>query len=162
MTGKSLDDLAGNALFADGLATTLAGAGGGSGTTTYAENIGVMAATRVYSTAAYWVAAVTAVVLSFSPKFGALVFTVPDGVIGGATMVLYGLIGVLGVRIWMDAKVDFNDPVNLTVVATALVAGIGNLTLSIGSVELGGIAWGSVGILVAYPVMRRLNALRRA
>ncbi|ORL76712.1 uracil-xanthine permease family protein [Prescottella equi] len=162
MTGKSLDDLAGNALFADGLATTLAGAGGGSGTTTYAENIGVMAATRVYSTAAYWVAAVTAVVLSFSPKFGALVFTVPDGVIGGATMVLYGLIGVLGVRIWMDAKVDFTDPVNLTVVATALVAGIGNLTLSIGSVELGGIAWGSVGILVAYPVMRRLNALRRA
>ena len=77
-------------------------------------------------------------------------------------MVLYGLIGVLGVRIWMEAKVDFTDPVNLTVVATALVAGIGNLTLSIGSVELGGIAWGSVGILVAYPLMRRLNSMRRA
>ncbi|WP_305094784.1 uracil-xanthine permease family protein [Prescottella sp. R16] len=161
MTGKPLDDLAGNALFADGLATTLAGAGGGSGTTTYAENIGVMAATRVYSTAAYWVAAATAVVLSFSPKFGALVFTVPDGVIGGATLVLYGLIGVLGVRIWLEAKVDFTDPVNLTVVAAALVAGIGDLTLTIGSVELGGIAWGSVGILVAYPVMRRLDMLRR-
>ncbi|MDF3304788.1 uracil-xanthine permease family protein [Rhodococcus sp. T2V] len=161
MTGRSLDDVAGNALVADGLATTLAGFGGGSGTTTYAENIGVMAATRVYSTAAYWVAAATAVVLAFSPKFGALVFTVPNGVIGGATLVLYGLIGVLGVRIWMDAEVDFTDPVNLTVVAAALVAGIGDLTLTVGSVELGGIAWGSVGILVAYPVMRWLAGFRK-
>nr|WP_070380672.1 solute carrier family 23 protein [Rhodococcus sp. WMMA185] len=162
LTGRPLDDVAGDALVADGLATSLAGFGGGSGTTTYAENIGVMAATRVYSTAAYWVAAATAVVLAFSPKFGALVFTVPSGVIGGATLVLYGLIGVLGVRIWMDAKVDFTDPVNLTVVATALVAGIGNLTLTIGSVELGGIAWGSVGILVAYPVMRSLTKFKGA
>ncbi|MFE3293001.1 uracil-xanthine permease family protein [Rhodococcus sp. NPDC059234] len=161
MTGRSLDDVAGDALFADGLATTLAGAGGGSGTTTYAENIGVMAATRVYSTAAYWVAAATAIVLAFSPKFGALVFTVPDGVIGGATLVLYGLIGILGVRIWTEAKVDFTDPVNLTVVAAAIVAGIGNLTLAVGSVELGGIAWGSVGILVGYPLMRALARLRR-
>ncbi|OZC89468.1 nitrate reductase [Rhodococcus sp. 15-1154-1] len=159
MTGKSLDDLAGDALIADGLATTLAGAAGGSGTTTYAENIGVMAATRVYSTAAYWVAAVTAIVLAFSPKFGALVFTVPDGVIGGATLVLYGLIGLLGVRIWSDNKVDFTDPVNLTVVAAALVAGIGDLTLTIGSVDLGGIAWGSVGILVGYPALRALSRL---
>ncbi|MEU5840470.1 solute carrier family 23 protein [Rhodococcus sp. NPDC047139] len=161
MTGKNLDDVAGDALIADGLATTLAGAGGGSGTTTYAENIGVMAATRVYSTAAYAVAAVTAVVLAFSPKFGALVFTVPDGVLGGATLVLYGLIGILGVRIWMDAKVDFTDPVNLTVAAAALVAGIGDLTLSIGSVALGGIAWGSIGILVAYPILRKLADVRR-
>ncbi|BDB60252.1 MULTISPECIES: uracil-xanthine permease family protein [Rhodococcus] len=161
MTGRNLDDMAGNALIADGLATTLAGAGGGSGTTTYAENIGVMAATRVYSTAAYAVAAVTAVVLAFSPKFGALVFTVPDGVLGGATLVLYGLIGILGVRIWTEAKVDFTDPVNLTVAAAALVAGIGDLTLSIGSVELGGIAWGSIGILVAHPLLRRLADLRR-
>ena len=156
MTGRSLDDVAGNALIADGLATTLAGAGGGSGTTTYAENIGVMAATRVYSTAAYWVAAATAIVLSFSPKFGALVFTIPDGVIGGATLVLYGLIGLLGVRIWFENKVDFTDPVNLTVVAAALVAGIGDLTVKVGSAELGGIAWGSIGILIGYPVLRRL------
>nr|WP_206030702.1 solute carrier family 23 protein [Rhodococcus sp. B10] len=161
MTGKSLDDLAGDALIADGLATTLAGAAGGSGTTTYAENIGVMAATRVYSTAAYWVAAATAVVLAFSPKFGALVFTVPSGVIGGATLVLYGLIGLLGVRIWFDNKVDFTDPVNLMVVAAALVAGIGDLTLTVGSVELGGIAWGSVGILVGYPIVRSLARARQ-
>lgn len=156
MTGKNLDDLAGDALIADGLATTLAGGAGGSGTTTYAENIGVMAATRVYSTAAYWVAAATAILLAFVPKFGALILTIPAGVLGGATMILYGLIGLLGVRIWMDARVDFNNPVNLLTAAVALIAGIGNLTLNVGSIQLEGIAWGSLGIIVAFPVLKWL------
>ncbi|ERS52445.1 MULTISPECIES: uracil-xanthine permease family protein [Corynebacterium] len=156
MTNRDLDDLAGDALIADGLASSLAGGFGGSGTTTYAENIGVMAATRVYSTAAYWVAALTAILLAFVPKFGALIFTIPTGVLGGATLVLYGLIGMLGVRIWMDNEVNFNSPVNLTAAAVALIAGIGNLTLNVGGVSLEGIAWGSVGIIVAYPIMRRL------
>lgn len=156
MTGRDLDDLAGTALIADGFATSLAGGFGGSGTTTYAENIGVMAATRVYSTAAYWVAAFTAIALAFIPKFGALIFTIPTGVLGGATLVLYGLIGMLGIRIWQDNKVNFNNPVNLTAAAVALVAGIGNLTLSIGAIELEGIAWGSVGIIVLYPIMKAL------
>ncbi|WP_181998239.1 uracil-xanthine permease family protein [Corynebacterium diphtheriae] len=155
MTGRNLDDLAGDALIADGIGTTFAGAFGGSGTTTYAENIGVMAATKVYSTAAYWVAALTAVVLAFIPKFGALIFTIPTGVLGGAALVLYGLIGMLGVRIWQDNKVNFNNPVNLTA-AVALIAGIGNLTLVIGGIELQGIAWGSMGIIVFYPVLKWL------
>ena len=156
MTGENLDDLAGNALIADGLATSVAGGFGGSGTTTYAENIGVMAATRVYSTAAYWVAAFTAIALAFIPKFGALIFTIPVGVLGGATLVLYGLIGMLGIRIWQDNRVNFNNPVNLTMAAVALVAGIGNLTLTIFGVTLEGIAWGSVGIIVLYPLMKKL------
>ena len=156
MTKRDLDDLAGDALIADGLASTLAGGFGGSGTTTYAENIGVMAATRVYSTAAYWVAAFTAILLAFVPKFGALIFTIPTGVLGGACIVLYGLIGMLGVRIWMDNKVNFNNPVNLTAAAVALIAGIGNLTLTVGGVSLEGIEWGSVGIIVAYPIMKKL------
>jgi len=156
MTKRDLDDLAGDALIADGLASTLAGGFGGSGTTTYAENIGVMAATRVYSTAAYWVAAFTAILLAFVPKFGALIFTIPTGVLGGACIVLYGLIGMLGVRIWMDNKVNFNNPVNLTAAAVALIAGIGNLTLTVGGVSFEGIAWGSVGIIVAYPIMKKL------
>ncbi|MER0081247.1 solute carrier family 23 protein [Corynebacterium sp. KPL2861] len=156
MTNRDLDDLAGDALIADGLASSLAGGFGGSGTTTYAENIGVMAATRVYSTAAYWVAAFTAILLAFVPKFGALIFSIPTGVLGGATLVLYGLIGMLGVRIWMDNEVNFNNPVNLTAAAVALIAGIGNLTLTVGGVSLEGIAWGSVGIIIAYPIMRRL------
>ncbi|MDU0477882.1 solute carrier family 23 protein [Staphylococcus chromogenes] len=153
MTGRNMDDLAGDALIADGLATTLAGGFGGSGTTTYAENIGVMAATKVYSTAAYWVAALTAVALAFIPKFGALIFTIPTGVLGGATLVLYGLIGMLGVRIWQDNQVNFNNPVNLTAAAVALVAGIGNLTLTVAGIELEGIAWGSIGIMVGYPLL---------
>ena len=115
-----------------------------------------MAATRVYSTAAYWVAAFTAILLAFVPKFGALIFTIPTGVLGGACIVLYGLIGMLGVRIWMDNKVNFNNPVNLTAAAVALIAGIGNLTLTVGGVSLEGIAWGSVGIIVAYPIMKKL------
>ena len=156
MTNRDLDDLAGDALFADGLATSLAGGFGGSGTTTYAENIGVMAATRVYSTAAYFVAALTAISLAFIPKFGALIFTIPTGVLGGATLVLYGLIGMLGVRIWMDNNVNFNNPVNLTAAAVALIAGIGNLTLDVFGVTLEGIAWGSVGIIIGYPIMKRL------
>lgn len=156
MTGRDLDDLAGDALIADGIGTTLAGGFGGSGTTTYAENIGVMAATRVYSTAAYWIAAFTAVVLAFIPKFGALIFSIPQGVLGGAAMVLYGLIGMLGIRIWQDNRVNFNNPVNLTAAAVALIAGIGNLTLHIGGIELEGIAWGSVGIILGYPLLKWL------
>lgn len=154
MTQRDLDDLAGPALIGDGVATTLAGAFGGSGTTTYAENIGVMAATRVYSTAAYWVAAVFAIMLAFIPKFGALIFTIPAGVLGGACLVLYGLIGMLGVRIWQDNQVDFNNPVNLTMAAVALIVGIGNLTFEFGSVTLEGIALGSIGIIILYPIMQ--------
>ncbi|MBN9643317.1 uracil-xanthine permease family protein [Corynebacterium mendelii] len=156
MTGKNLDDLAGDALIADGLATTLAGGFGGSGTTTYAENIGVMAATKVYSTAAYFVAALTAVALAFVPRFGALINTIPSGVMGGATIVLYGLIGMLGVRIWQENNVNFNNPVNLMAAAVAMIAGIGNLTLSIFGLELQGIAWGSAGIIIFYPMLNFL------
>jgi uracil-xanthine permease len=112
MTGKDVNKLTGRALFADGIATMFAGFGGGSGTTTYGENIGVMAATRVYSTAAYWVAGITAILLGLSPKVGAIINTIPPGVLGGVTTALYGLIGIIGVKIWLDNKVDFSKPVN--------------------------------------------------
>ena len=72
-------------------------------------------------------------------------------VLGGAALVLYGLIGMLGVRIWQDNKVNFNNPVNLIAAAVALVAGIGNLTLVVFGIHLEGIAWGSVGIIAGYP-----------
>ena len=100
MTGRDYDDQIGTALFADGLGTTIAGFGGGSGTTTYGENIGVMAATKVYSTAAYWCAAAFALILSLCPKFGAVINTIPAGVLGGVTTLLYGMIGMIGIRIW--------------------------------------------------------------
>ena len=150
----------GRALLADGLATTLAGAGGGSGTTTYGENIGVMAATRVYSTAAYWVAGAVAILLSLSPKFGALVNTIPAGVLGGVTVALYGLIGIVGVKIWIDNRVDFSKPVNQFTAAVALVVGIGNLTLSSGDVMVTGIALGTVAAIVVFHGMTALERVR--
>jgi uracil-xanthine permease len=160
MTGRNYDPLTGRALLADGVATTLAGLGGGSGTTTYAENIGVMAASRVYSTAAYWVAASGALVLSLSPKFGALIASVPEGVLGGVTTMLYGMIGILGARIWVQAKVDFSDPVNLATAAVPLVIGIAGFTWTAGDLEFGAIALGTAAALVIYHVMRAIGRWR--
>ncbi|MDR1768223.1 MAG: NCS2 family nucleobase:cation symporter [Propionibacteriaceae bacterium] len=160
MTGKNYDKVMGRALLADGLATSVAALGGGSGTTTYAENIGVMAATKVYSTALYWVAAFTALVLSFIPKFGQAVATVPTGVIGGAGTVLYGMIGLLGARIWIENKVDFANPVNLVPAAVGLIMGIANFTFSFGDVSFGGVAVGTVTALVLFHAMRVLARLR--
>jgi len=158
---ESINQLTGKALLADGIATTLAGAGGGSGTTTYGENIGVMAATRVYSTAAYWVAGVIAICFSLSPKIGEIINTIPAGVIGGVTTALYGLIGIIGVKIWVDNGVDFSRPVNQFTAAVALVIGIGNLTLTFGDdVQFTGIALGSVAAVVVYHAMTVIDRLR--
>ena len=154
MTGENLDPYTGRALFADGLSTVLAGAGGGSGTTTYAENVGVMAATRVYSTAAYIVAAITALALSMLPKFGAAIATIPPGVLGGAATILYGMIGMLGVRIWVQNRVDFSDPVNLNTAAIALIAGIANFTWVPGNLRFEGIAIGTACAVGVYHLMR--------
>ncbi len=157
MTGRNLDRSLGRAYMGDGLATIIAGFGGGSGTTTYAENIGVMAATRVYSTAAYFVAAMTAMALGLCPKFGALVGSIPPGVLGGATTVLYGMIAVLGARIWVEAGVDFREPVNLVTAAVAIILGAANYTAHLGSYEFNGIALGSFGAIIIFHVLRRLG-----
>ncbi|MCD9199923.1 uracil-xanthine permease family protein [Aeromicrobium wangtongii] len=156
----SLNQKTGPALLADGLATSIAGMGGGSATTTYGENIGVMTATRVFSTAAYWVAAVVAIALGMSPKFGALLNTIPSGVLGGVTVALYGLIGLIGVKIWMDNHVDFTQPINQYTAAIALVIGIGDLTLSAGDMTFTGIALGTIAAIVVFHAMRLLQRLR--
>lgn len=161
-SSDALDHMLGRTLVADGLATTLAGAGGGSGTTTYAENIGVMAATKVYSTAAYWFAGLTAVALAFLPKFGALIQTVPVGVLGGAATVLYGMIGVLGFRIWVEHRVDLGNPINLATAAVALVVGIANYTWSPGGLSFEGIALGTAAALLIYHGMHAVNRVTGA
>ena len=157
MTGKNLDDQMGNALIADGVATTLAGVGGGSGTTTYAENIGVMAATRIYSTAAYWVAGIGAIILSLCPKFGAVLSATPAGVLGGVGVVLYGMIGVLGAKIWIENKVDFGNSTNLIIAATTLIVGIADMSWHRGNYSFGGIINGTLVAVVGYQVLRALN-----
>jgi len=156
MTGKDLDNQMGSALLADGLATTLAGIGGGSGTTTYAENIGVMAATKIYSTAAYWVAAAGAILLSLSPKFGAVLSETPAGVLGGIGVILYGMIGVLGAKIWIENKVNFGNSINLFIAATTLVIGIADMSWSHGKYSFNGIVNGTLMAVVGYQVLRAL------
>jgi uracil-xanthine permease len=161
MTGKSLDDQMGNALFADGVATTLAGAGGGSGTTTYAENIGVMAATRVYSTAAYWVAGVGAILLSLSPKFGAVLSATPAGALGGVAVALFGMIGLLGARIWIDAKVDFANSNNLIIAGSSLIIGIADISWTRGQYTFSGIVNATLVAVIGYQIMDRLSKIRK-
>ena len=150
LTDDSVNKSTGRALIADGVATTVAGFFGGSGTTTYGENIGVMAATRVYSTAAYWIAGATAIVLSLSPKLGAVINSIPAGVLGGVTTALYGLIGVIGIKIWVDNRVDFSRPVNQYTAAVALVMAIAGFTVAWGDFQLGAIVLASVAALVIY------------
>lgn len=160
MTGENLDPYTGRALLADGVATMLAGSGGGSATTTYAENIGVMAATKIYSTVAYIIAALMALGLSMLPQFGAAIATIPQGVLGGAATVLYGMIGMLGIRIWVQNKVDFSDPVNLNTAGISMILAIANYTWIVGDLEFSGIALGSFGAIIIYHVMRTLSKWR--
>jgi xanthine/uracil permease len=158
MTGDDLDPYMGRAIGADGVATALASSFGGSPTTTYAENIGVMGATRVYSTAAYYVAAAVAILLGLCPKFGALVNATPGGVLGGITVVLYGMIGLVGAKIWVENNVDFGDPVNLVGLAGGLIVGIGNVTLVFTeNFELGGIALGTILVIVYFHLVNRAH-----
>ena len=150
MTGNNLDHMVGRTLTADGLATALSATFGGSPTTTYGENIGVMSATRVYSTAAYWVAGIVAILLSMSPKVGAAIFTIPPGVLGGVTFVLYGLIAIVGFRMWVDGKVDFSRPKNQITAGVALAIAIADLHWTLGGFSFTGIALGTVAALLIY------------
>lgn len=155
MTGEDLDPYMGRALGADGILTSFASAFGGSPTTTYAENIGVMSATRVYSTAAYYVAGVFAIILGLCPKFGVIINAIPGGVLGGITLVLYGMIGLIGAKIWVDNRVDFGNPVNIIPLAAGLIAGIGDVKLEISDdFELGGIAFGTILVIVLYHLVK--------
>jgi len=158
MTGRNLDQYMGRAFIGDGIATMVSGSAGGTGVTTYAENIGVMAATKIYSTALFLVAALIAVVLGFSPKFGAVIQTIPLPVMGGVSIVVFGLIAVAGARIWVENKVDFSDNKNLIVAAITLVLGTGDFTLKFGDFALGGIGTATFGAIVLYALLDRRPA----
>lgn len=139
MTGSSLDRWMGRAFLGDGLATMLSGSVGGTGVTTYAENIGVMAVTRVFSTLTFLIAGVLAIVLGLSPRFGALVHTLPGPVLGGASIVVFGMISAAGVRIWMQNNVNLNDHATLILISVTMILGAGNFSLSMGVIQLNGI-----------------------
>jgi putative pyrimidine permease RutG len=162
MTGRNLDPYLGRAFIGDGIATMIAGCGGGTGVTTYAENIGVMAVTKIYSSQVFVVAALFAIVLGFSPKFGALILSIPRPVIGGLSILLFGLIAATAARIWVENKVDFSRPGNLVTVGTAVVLGAGNLAIDLGGFALGGIGTATFGAIILNQLLgpRRREAAR--
>ncbi|MFN9470728.1 solute carrier family 23 protein [Acidovorax sp.] len=155
MTGRDLDRYMGRAFIGDGVATMVSGGVGGTGVTTYAENIGVMAATKIYSTAVFLLAGVFALVLGFSPKFGALIQTIPLPVMGGVSIVVFGLIAVAGAKIWVDNQVDFSQNKNLIVAAITLILGTGDFTLKFGQFALGGIGTATFGAILLYALLNR-------
>ena len=158
MTKTDLDPVMGRAVAADGVATVITSTVGGSPTTTYAENIGVMAATRVYSTAAYYVAAIVAILLGLVPKFGQVINATPPAVLGGITLVLYGMIGLLGAKIWKENGVDFAKPINLVPISAGIILAIGNGSLEItDDFVLSGIALGTLVTVLGYHLARLVS-----
>lgn len=153
ITGQNMDRYIGRGFLGDGLATMIAGAGGGTGVTTYAENIGVMAMTKVYSTLIFPVAAAIAILLGLSPKFGAILQTIPAPVLAGLAVSVFGLIASAMARIWVDNRVDFSDPRNLFTVGVALILGAGDFTVNIGGFALGGIGTSTLAALVIYQLL---------
>lgn len=153
MTGRNLDPLLGKAFLGDGVATMVSGFGGGTGMTTYAENMGVMAVTKIFSTLVFLVAAVFAILLGFSPKFGALILTIPGPVLGGLALVVFGLISATAGRIWVENKVDFSNARNLITVGVALTVGAGDLMLKFGGFSLGGIGTATFGAIILYQIL---------
>lgn len=154
--GRDLSPYLGRAYLGDALATLGSALGGGTPQTTYAENMGVMAITGMFAVRAFATAALCAVGLGVCPKFGALVQTIPGAVLGGITLVLYGMITLMGVRIWQEAKVDFAQPRNLVIagVAVTMATGLGLQGLTVHGVTVSGIALGTLLALLLNLVLR--------
>ena len=143
-------------LLGDGLATTLASLFGAPATTTYGENTGVLALSRVYDPRVIRIAAVFAIIFSFCPKFAALITAMPTATIGGVSLILYGMISAVGVRNVVENKVDFSNSRNVIVAALILVLAIG-INYSVGSIQIGIVSLS--GLAVASIVGIAVNAI---
>ncbi|WP_350588432.1 solute carrier family 23 protein [Psychrobacter sp. 78a-MNA-CIBAN-0178] len=155
MTKARVTPYMGRAFFADGLATTFSAGFGGTGVTTYAENIGVMAVTKVYSTTIFVIAGLVAILLGLSPKFGAIIQTIPPALLGGASMVVFGLIAIAGAKIWIDNHIDFSKNSNLIIAAVTVIMGTGNFSLHLGGFDLGGIGTATLAAIVLNALFNR-------
>ncbi|MBE0443184.1 MULTISPECIES: solute carrier family 23 protein [unclassified Psychrobacter] len=162
MTNARVTPYMGRAFLADGLATTFSAGFGGTGVTTYAENIGVMAVTKVYSTTIFVVAGVVAVVLGLSPKFGAIIQTIPAALLGGASIVVFGLIALAGVKIWIDNHIDFSKNSNLIIAAVVVIMGTGNFSLHLGGFDLGGIGTATLAAIVLNILFNQASEVKAA
>lgn len=146
IVGKNLLKVPGlhRSLLGDGLSTTLSGFMGSVPTTTYGENIGVMAITRVYSVWVIGGAAVISIALAFIGKLSAVIQSIPVPVMGGVSVLLFGVIAASGIRMLVESKVDYSKPINLTLTAITFIVGISGMAVKIGSVELRGMALATV------------------
>ncbi|ALH94192.1 solute carrier family 23 protein [Acinetobacter equi] len=161
MTGKNITPHMGKAFFADGICTSMSGAVGGTGLTTYAENIGVMAATRIYSSIVFVVAGLFAIILGLSPKFGAVISTLPVAILTGTSMIVFGLIVIAGAKIWIENKVDFTHNGNIIVVSVTVIMGAGNYSIYIGSLDLGGITTATFAGIILNQIFNRKKKLKK-
>ena len=147
-------------LFADFFSTTLSGLCGSVPTTTYGENIGVMAVTKVYSVQVIGRAAVLSICCSFFGKLAALISTIPGPVIGGISFLLYGMIGTSGLRMLVDGKVDYSKSRNLTLTSVVFVVGLSRIALNLGDVQLTGMVLACIvamGLSLVFYVLDRLK-----
>ena len=146
-------------LLGDGLATTMAGLLGGPANTTYGENTGVLALSKIYDPLVIRIAAVLAIILSFSPKFEAVINTIPTGIIGGISFVLYGMISAIGVRNVVENRVDFTNSRNLIVAAVILVCALGFNSVGGVSFAIAGVNINLSGLAIAAIAGILLNAI---
>ncbi len=154
---RDLSGMLGRTFMGDGIATTVAGLLGGAGETTYAENIGVMGITRVFSIYVFFAAAIVAILLGFIPKFGALVRSIPVSVQGGIDLYLFGLIAVIGAKIWVDGRVDFSKRANLAVAAIPFIIAAGipaTAAITIGPITINNLGLGALAAIVLYQIVR--------
>lgn len=149
-------------LLGNGLSTILSGLVGSTPNTTYGENIGVMAITKVYSAWVIGGAAVIAIVLSFFGDLAALISTIPTPVMGGVSLLLFGVIAASGVRMLVESKVDYSKPVNLILTSLVLVIGISGATFAWGSFSIKGMALATIASIVLslfFKLLEKLNLL---
>ncbi|KAI7894028.1 Xanthine/uracil/vitamin C permease [Mucor mucedo] len=162
MAEQPLDKYLARAILGDALATIVSASGGGPGTTTYSENIGVMAVTQIFSTLIFLIAAFIAIFLGFIQKFGAAIHTIPSGVFGGLSIILFGLITVSGARIWVENGVDFKDSRNMLVAGIPVVLGASmQTTLKWGNFQLDGIGLPTYSAILLYQILRGWDGLAK-
>lgn len=147
-------------LFGDFFSTTLSGLLGSVPTTTYGENIGVMAVTKVYSVQVIGGAAVLSVLCSIIGKLSALINTIPEPVIGGISFLLYGMIGTSGLRILVDSKVDYGKSRNLTLTSVIFITGLSGIAVKIGNVELTGMVLACIVGMILSLIFYVLDRLK--
>ncbi|EFA76778.1 regulator of chromosome condensation domain-containing protein [Heterostelium album PN500] len=157
ITGKPIDQYIGRAFLGDSLATIFAVSFGSIGTTTYAENIGVMSITRVFSTLNFVIAGLVAIFLGLLPIFGGIIQTIPSGVFGGLSIVLFGMVAATGARIWISNKINFSKPRNMLTAGISLVLGIGmanGTVITWGVVKIDAIGAATLSAIILYQLLR--------